>query len=61
MKLPTESATRITEALTTQLLLEESVATEVVEALEAQKTVNWNIVLTKQFKSEQGGNDEAFS
>jgi hypothetical protein len=61
MKFPTESAKRITEALTSQSLLEESAVTEVVEALEAQKAVNWNVVLTKQFQSEQKGNDETNS
>ena len=61
MKLPPQSAKRITEALTSQSLLEESAVTEVVEALEAQKAVNWNVVLTKQFQSEQKGNDETNS
>jgi hypothetical protein len=58
MKLPTQSAKTITEAFTSQSLLDETAATEVVKALEAQKSVNWNIVLTKQFESEKKGDDE---
>ena len=58
MKLPAQSAERILDALTSESLLEESAAAELVEALERQKDVNWNLVLTKQFESEQGGHNE---
>jgi hypothetical protein len=61
MKLPDKSAKNILGALTSKSLLEESVSKELVEALEKQKDVNWNLVLTKQFESEQGGHDEAES
>lgn len=61
MKLPEKSAKNILGALTTKSLLDESVAREVVEALDQQKDVNWNLVLTKQFQSEQGGSDETAS
>tara|TARA_B110001469_G_C9638219_1_gene320353 strand:+ start:1628 stop:1813 length:186 start_codon:yes stop_codon:yes gene_type:complete len=61
MQLSEQSAKTITKAFTSQSLLDESTAVEVVEALEAQKTVNWNIVLTKQFQSEQKGDDETNS
>lgn len=58
MKLPAQSAERILDALTSKSLLEESAAVELVEALETQKDVNWNLVITKQFESEQGGHNE---
>ncbi len=57
MTFPAESAKRVSEALTSQSLLEKSAAAGVVKALEEQKDVNWNLVLTKQFESEQGGSD----
>jgi hypothetical protein len=59
MKLSAQSARNILGDLTSKSLIEESAAGELVEALESQKAVNWNLVLTKQFESEQGGNDEA--
>ena len=61
MKLPKQSAENITKALTSESLLEEATAKEVVGALDVQKSVNWNIVLTKQFKAEKGDQDEAES
>ncbi len=61
MKLPTSSVERIFIALTSKSLLVESAATEVVQFLEKEQTVNWNLVLSKQFESEQGGRDEAES
>ena len=59
MKLPDQSSKNILGALTSKSLLEQSAARELVEALEKQKDVNWNLVLTRQFETEQGGNDEA--
>lgn len=61
MKLPELSTELILNALTSKKLLEKSTATELTEALIKEKDVNWNLVLTKQFKSEQKGNDEAAS
>lgn len=61
MTLPAESAKRVSEALTSQSLLDKSAVAEVMKALGKQKEVNWNIVLTKQFESEQGGRNEAES
>lgn len=61
MKLPEQSAQNILGALTSKSLLEESAAKEVIEALDQQKGVNWNLVLTKQFQYEQGGGDETGS
>lgn len=61
MKLPAQSAKNILGDLTSKSLLEESAAVKLVEGLDSQKGVNWNLVLTKQFESEQGGNDEAAS
>ena len=61
MKLPEQSANNILGALTSKSLLEESAAKELVASLEEQKNVNWNLVLTKQFESEQGGHDETES
>ncbi len=58
MKLPEPSAKNILSALASKSLLAESAAKELVESLENQKDVNWNLVLTKQFESEQGGHDE---
>ena len=61
MTLPAESAKKISEALSTQSLLDRSTVEEVVKALQEQRAVNWNIVLTKQFESEQDGGDEVES
>lgn len=61
MKLPDQSAKKILSALTSKSLLIESVATETVKALEEEKNVNWNLVLTKQFESEQGDHHETES
>lgn len=61
MKLSDQSAKNILGALTSKSLLEKSSATELVEALEKQKDVNWNLVLTKQFESEQEGHNETES
>lgn len=61
MKLPDQSYKNILSALTFEALLEEPAAKELVESLEKQRDVNWNLVLTKQFKSEQGGRDETES
>jgi len=61
MTLPDESAKNVSEALAAQSLLDQSEAKEVIKALQEQKAVNWNIVLTKQFESEQGARDEAES
>lgn len=61
MRLPAQSAKNILGALTSKALLEESAAKELVASLEEQKDVNWNLVLTKQFESEQGGRDETES
>jgi len=61
MKLPEESAKHILKALIAKSLLAESAAAEAVKALEDQKNVNWNLVLTKQFECEQGGHNEAES
>ncbi|MBC2600537.1 hypothetical protein [Puniceicoccus vermicola] len=61
MKLPKQAAENITKALTSVSLLEEATAKEVVDALDGQKSVNWNIILTKQFKAEKGDQDEVES
>ena len=61
MKLPDQSAKNILSALTSKSLLVESVATETVKALEEEKNVNWNLVLTKQFEAEQEGHHETES
>lgn len=60
MKLPDESAQRITDALTGEALLTDQAAKELIEALNDEKQVNWDIVLTKQYQSEQEApSDEA--
>ncbi len=61
MNLPQQSAKLILGSLNSESLLEESAAAELVEALEKQKSINWNLVLTKQFESEKGGHDETDS
>jgi hypothetical protein len=61
MKLPEKSAERILASLTSKPLLEELAAADVAKALKTEKGVNWNLVLTKQFESEQGGSDETES
>ena len=61
MKLPEESAKRIVTKFTKEKLLEETVAKDVIDSLEKDKEVNWNIVLTKQFQSERKTDDETHS
>ncbi|MBB5352106.1 hypothetical protein HNR46_002347 [Haloferula luteola] len=61
IKLPDKTAERLLTAISTKPLLEKSAAAEVIDALKTGKPVNWNLVLTKQFESEQGGRDEAES
>ena len=61
MKLPEESAKRIVTELTKEKLLEETAAKDVIDSLEKDKEVNWNIVLTKQFQSERKTDDETNS
>ena len=61
MTLPAESTKRVSDALASQSLLDESALAEVVKALGEPKDVNWNLVLTKQFEFEQGGTDETDS
>ena len=61
MKLTEESAKRISDALAEGPLLDEPAAKQLVEALENDREVNWNIVLTKQFNSERKDEDEANS
>tara|TARA_R110002096_G_scaffold147671_4_gene307613 strand:- start:8318 stop:8503 length:186 start_codon:yes stop_codon:yes gene_type:complete len=57
MTLPAETAKRVSEALASQSLVDKATIAEVVKALGESKDVNWNLVLTKQFESEQGGTD----
>lgn len=61
MTLPEVTAKNIFEALVSDSLLEEAAATELVEALNEQKNVNWNLVLTKQFETEDSASDETHS
>ena len=61
MKLPEQSAKNILSTLTSKSLLSETAAADVVDCIEKEKDVNWNLVLTKQLQSEQGGLDEADS
>jgi hypothetical protein len=58
MILPSQSAERILGALNSKSLLEETAAKDVVDALEKEKVLNWNLILAKQFKSEEGGSNE---
>lgn len=61
MKLPEESSKRIIDELTKEPLLEDAAAKDVVDSIGNDKPVNWNIVLTKQFQSEKGTDDETQS
>lgn len=61
MKLPPESSKRISEALSSHALLDKPVIAGVVESMAEEKHVNWNLVLTKQLESEQGGSNETES
>ena len=58
MKLPEKSAQLIYESLTSQSLLEKSDVDALIESLRQERSLNWNLILTKQFKLEQGGNSE---
>lgn len=58
MKIPEESAKNVLRDFISKSLLNKAAAAEVVENLEKEKDVNWNLVLSKQFESEQGGSDE---
>lgn len=61
MKLPEESVEKLRVELISQSLLVKTAAEEVIKSLVTEKQVNWNLVLTKQFESEQGGGNEAQS
>jgi hypothetical protein len=61
MKLPEKTSQQIVEELTKEQALDESAAKEVVSSLEAGTDINWNIVLTKQFKAETKDTDETES
>lgn len=61
MKLPEESSKRIIDELAKNSLLDDAAAKEVVDSLENDKPVNWNIVLTKQYQSEKKTVDETHS
>ena len=61
MKLPEKSSKRIIDELAKDSLLDDAAATEVVDSLENDKPVNWNIVLTKQYQSEKKTVDETHS
>ena len=61
MSLPDLSSERILAAITAKPLLDKEAADELLDTLNKQKEVNWNLVLTKQFESEKGGQDEAKS
>ncbi len=59
MTLPKESAEKLRDGLISQSLLANKAAEEVIKSLVMEKQVNWNLVISKQFESEQGGSDEA--
>ncbi len=61
MKLPADSAEKISEALVSRSLLQETSVAELVKSLDEEKVLNWNLILTKQYESEEGGADEADS
>lgn len=61
MKLPEESSERLRNTLHSRSLLDETAIRGLIESLNGEKPVNWNLVLSKQFESEQGGRDEAES
>ncbi len=61
MKLSEQSAKEIRDAITVNSLLEESACEDLITSLTQEKQVNWNLVLTKQFELEQGGENEAQS
>lgn len=59
MTLPKESAEKLRDGLISQSLLANTAAEEVIKSLVMEKQVNWNLVISKQYESEQGGSDEA--
>jgi hypothetical protein len=61
MQLPEESSKKLHAALVSKLLLESPAIDGVIKSLETEKPINWNLILTQQFKIEQGGQDEAES
>lgn len=61
MKLPEESSKRIIDELAKESLLDDAAAEDVIDSLEKNKPVNWNIVLTKQYQSEKKTDDETQS
>jgi hypothetical protein len=58
---PETSVNKLHAALINKSLLEKSALDEVINSLEAGKPVNWNLILTQQFKIAQGGHHEAKS
>lgn len=58
MKLPEKSSEMISNSLLSQSLLTKSAVEGLLESLRQEKSVNWNLLLTKQFELEQGGTNE---
>jgi hypothetical protein len=61
MQLPEASARILHTALDSKELLETPTIDDVIKSLAAEKPVNWNIILTKQFEIEKGGHREVKS
>jgi hypothetical protein len=61
MQLPEASSTRLHAELVSKSLLETPAIDDLIKSLESEKSVLWNLILTQQFKIEQGGQHEAES
>jgi len=58
MKIPEKSCQLISDALISKSLLEKAAVEGLIDSLRQEKSVNWNLILTKQFESEHGGTNE---
>ena len=58
MPLPEKMPKSLIKALTTDDLLTNEVATDLVKQLKSGKSVTWNLLLNKQLELEKGPTDE---
>ena len=61
MSLPDKSAQEIRSSLSSLALLDSDAIENLLDCLNENRPMNWNIVLTQQFESEKKENNEAES
>jgi hypothetical protein len=59
MALPENMPNSLEAALTSDSLLDKTLASSVVSDMDSGKAIQWNLILNKQLELEKGGADEA--